>query len=241
MATRIDPGFPDLFDQEQPPERPRRQKSGRVLAWLGTLLILTGLGCLAYVGWELYGTSYVAKKEQAGVVAKVEEAWARGDGTQVKSKGAVVSALVRIPKFGEDYAVPLLDGTSVEALTGGYGHFEESADPGKKGNFAVAAHRITHGEPLRRMPELQPGDEVIIETPKATYTYVLDTGGDDLTVDFTAGWVLDEIPKNPKPGGVQPDQKQGQRLITLTTCAELFHTDDRLIAFGHLVDKEVRK
>ena len=30
--------------------------------------------------------------------------------------------------------------------------------------------------------------------------------------------------------------KKGQALITLTTCAELFHTDDRLIAFGILVD-----
>ena len=27
----------------------------------------------------------------------------------------------------------------------------------------------------------------------------------------------------------------GVRLITLTTCAELFHTDDRMAAFGHLV------
>ena len=33
----------------------------------------------------------------------------------------------------------------------------------------------------------------------------------------------------------------GPRLITLTTCAELFHTDDRMIAFGHLVDTEVKQ
>ena len=37
-----------------------------------------------------------------------------------------------------------------------------------------------------------------------------------------------------------PSQDDGQRLITLTTCSELFHTDDRLVAFGHLVDKEPR-
>jgi sortase A len=34
---------------------------------------------------------------------------------------------------------------------------------------------------------------------------------------------------------VQPRQQAGQRLITLTTCSELFHTDNRMIAFGHLV------
>ena len=35
-----------------------------------------------------------------------------------------------------------------------------------------------------------------------------------------------------------PEQRKGQRLITLTTCSELFHTDDRMISFGHLVKTE---
>jgi sortase A len=29
-------------------------------------------------------------------------------------------------------------------------------------------------------------------------------------------------------------------LLTLVTCAELFHTDARLVAFGHLVDDRPR-
>jgi sortase A len=40
---------------------------------------------------------------------------------------------------------------------------------------------------------------------------------------------------------VQPAQRPGQRLITLTTCSELFHTDNRMIAFGHLVDTEEKQ
>ena len=47
--------------------------------------------------------------------------------------------------------------------------------------------------------------------------------------------MIDKLPKNPH-GGVEPAQRPGQKLITLTTCAELFHTDNRMIAFGHLVD-----
>ncbi len=35
-----------------------------------------------------------------------------------------------------------------------------------------------------------------------------------------------------------PAQEPGQRLITLTTCSEIFHTDNRMIAFGHLVKAE---
>ena len=49
----------------------------------------------------------------------------------------------------------------------------------------------------------------------------------------------DEV-SDPVDGGVQPAQEDGQRLITLATCSELFHTDDRMIAFGHLVTTEPR-
>ena len=77
---------------------------------------------------------------------------------------------------------------------------------------------------------------MIVETAGATYTYRLDTNPNRLTVPFTAGWVIGPLPKNPEPGGVQPAQRRGQRLITLTTCSEIFHTDGRSIAFGHLVE-----
>jgi hypothetical protein len=67
------------------------------------------------------------------------------------------SALIRIPAFGKKYVVPVLEGTSSSVLTKGFGHFTRSADPGEVGNYALAAHRVTHGEPLRRMPELRAG------------------------------------------------------------------------------------
>jgi sortase A len=98
----------------------------------------------------------------------------------------------------------------------------------------VAAHRVTHGQPLRNMPDLRPGDKVIVETVDTTYTYVLDTNPNDLVIPFTGIWVLDALPHNPN-GGPEPAQKPDQRLITLTTCSEIFHTDNRMIAFGHLV------
>ena len=142
---------------------------------------------------------------------------------------------IRIPRFGRSYVVPVLEGVATEDLARGFGHFVESADPGQVGNYALAGHRVTHGEPLRRMPDLQPGDQVVVETVDATYVYRLDTNPEDLIVPFTGTWVLDPLPKNPDAGGPQPAQKKGQRLITLTTCSEIFHTDNRMIAFGHLV------
>jgi sortase A len=121
-------------------------------------------------------------------------------------------------------------------LARGFGHFADSADAGERGNYALAAHRVTHGEPLRDMPELRPGDEVIVETRTALHTYVLDTDPEELVVTFEDVWVVAPDPENPDPSGVAP--LDHPRLITLTTCAELFHTDNRMIAFGHLVSSE---
>jgi sortase A len=89
------------------------------------------------------------------------------------------------------------------------------------------------------MGSLDVGDLIVVETRDVVYTYVLDTAGDDLRVPFTAGWVVGAEPVNPDPAGVGPREDETE-LITLTTCAELFHTDDRLVAFGHLVSAKDR-
>lgn len=223
------------------------------------MLVVAGLSTGAYVAWQLWGTDVVAQRTHRALIDEAERAWGRpgepggsgepgdadeaggpaGEGRDdlVVTDHGTVSAVVRIPRFGADYEVPLLEGTADAELAAGFGRFTTGARPGDRGNFALAAHRVTHGEPLRDMPALQPGDEVVVETKAWTYTYLLDTGGSDLTVPFTAAWVLADEPRNPG-GGVQPPRGVGDRLITLTTCSELFRTDGRLVAFGHLARVE---
>lgn len=223
---------------------PARSRTSAWLGRLGALLVLAGLAVGAYVGWQVWGTNVVAQRTHDALVEDVERAWAGGDPgagpltRPVVTEHGRVSAIVRIPRFGDDYAVPVLEGTSDGVLAAGYGRFTAGAGPGGRGNFALAAHRVTHGEPLRDMPSLRAGDEVVVETARWTYTYVLDTGGDDLTVPLTATWVLNALPRNPDADGVGPAAEAGQRLITLTTCSELFHTEDRLVVFGHLAARE---
>jgi sortase A len=136
--------------------------------------------------------------------------------------------------------MPIQQGTSDNVLAEGYGHFEETVNAGEVGNYALAAHRITHGQPLRDMPSLRPGDAVVVETRTRSFTYRLDTDPNQLTVARDDVWVLDPLPRNPAAGEVQPAQREGQRLITLTTCSELFHTDKRMVAFGHLESSSPR-
>ncbi|WP_134768514.1 class E sortase [Nocardioides sp. 1609] len=221
---------------EAPPTRRRRRGWS---FWLGLALVLTGLSLLGWVAWQMYGTNIVSQKRHQETVDALHRTWDDPTGaTDVETDQGRAAAVLRVPAFGDDYAVPVLQGVADDALASGMGHFEDSAQPGEVGNYALAGHRVTHGEPLRDMPELEAGDELVVETRDAVYTYVLDTGGEELRVPFTADWVLAPVPVNPD-GGVGPDP-QAERLITLTTCAELFHTDDRLIAFGHLESVEKR-
>lgn len=213
----------DLVDAPAHLDPPRRRRRG-VGFWLGLGMLLAGLAILAWILWEFFGTNIVAQRDQHKNVQLFEQG----------SRLTDAEALIRIPRFGKGYVVPVYAGVSTDVLARGFGHFDHTADPGRVGNYALAAHRITHGQPLRDMPDLRPGDRVIVITHEARYVYRLDTNPNDLVVPFTSIWVIQPDPTNPFPGGVQPPRRY-HRLITLTTCSELFHTDNRMIAFGHLV------
>ncbi len=195
--------------------------------WVGLLLVLAGVSTLSWAGYQFYGTNIVAHGKHKQAVSDVRERWRAGETVSERPEGDV-RAVLHIPRFGADWEVPIIDSVSEDALAAGVGRFVDNAPVGALGNYALAAHRVTHGEPFRNLTELVAGDEVVVETQRSVYTYVLDTDGDAHRVSFTDTWVLDDRPV------VLPSN----RIITLTTCAELFHTDDRLAVFGHLVSKE---
>jgi sortase A len=194
--------------------------------WVGLVLVLTGVSTLSWAGWQFYGTNLVAQGKHEQAVSDVRERWRAGAPVSERREGDV-SAVLRIPRFGEDWEKPIIDSVSEDALAAGVGRFVDNAQVGAVGNYALAAHRVTHGEPFRNLTELVEGDKVVIETQSYVYTYVLDTDGAAHRVPFTDTWVLDD----------RPIELLSRRIITLTTCAELFHTDDRLAVFGHLVSK----
>jgi sortase A len=208
-----------------------RRAGATILA--GTGLIACGLVIVMYLTWQLVVTDWIAHRRYDTQNTALRDEWERGRSTTDEGNGRV-GAIIRIPRFGADYEVPLLEGTSTAALASGIGHVEGTAAPGEAGNFVIAAHRITHGAPFRDMPDLDAGDKIVVETRDTVYTYELDTAGDALSVSDEDTWVTGELPDNPDPGGIEPRQRSGRRVLTMLTCAELFHTDERLVAFGHL-------
>jgi sortase A len=207
----------------------------RITFWLGCGLIAAGIAVLAWVAWQFWGTNWQSEQRQEEVSSALADGWSDGQDV-VRTDFGNATAILHIPKFGEDFSVPVLEGSTDEVLAAGVGHMDDTAEAGAEGNYVLAGHRVTHGQPFADLPELEPGDEVIVETRAATYTYVLDTGGEDLVIPFTETWVLDPRPVNPREGGTQPPEDAGASLITLLTCSEIFHTDNRSVLFGHLVD-----
>lgn len=238
----------DVAGSERTP-RGRRPRGGvSALTALGVLLLVAGLGCLGWVAWQYVGTNVTSEKAFHEETSQLRERWSQpAEGADPAEPGSTEGggeltptvvpgdaiALLRIPAFGADYEVPILSGTDLSILNRGVGHYTGTADPGQIGNFAIAGHRITHGEPFSRLLELQAGDQVVVETRTAIYTYVMDGSPGNLTVDDTQTWVLD-------PDPVNRDDEATTAMLTLTTCQDLFRSPDRSVGFAHLA-KTVEK
>lgn len=203
---------------------------------LGELLITAGLVLLLFVAYQLVWTNVEAHRAQDRVADQIREGWDRpagstgagGDGPRTRGPRAADFgrgfAFVRIPRLGADYSVPVVEGISLDVLARGVGHYPDTAMPGEVGNFAVAGHRATNGEPFANLDRLRPGDLVIVETRRSWLSYVVDESS---IVRPTDTWVIDPVPG-------KPDAVPRDRLITLTTCNPRWASYERLIISGHL-------
>ena len=119
-------------------------------------------------------------------------------------------AVLRVPRFGRDFAPVIVEGVSQAALAKGPGHFPETALPGEPGNFAVAGHRTGWGQPFSKLPERRKGDTIAIEWKRTTYSYRVTHSK---VVEPSDVGVLLPVPGKP---GARPDKAR----ITLITCTD---------------------
>ncbi|MDJ1131624.1 class E sortase [Streptomyces iconiensis] len=139
-------------------------------------------------------------------------------------------AVMYIPRFGRDWSRPVLQNTGEQTLRKGLGHYSRTAGLGQKGNFAVAGHRRTYGDPFKDFPQLRSGDPVVVTDGATWYTYTI-TKRPYRTLPSDTG-VLNSVP-SPLDKGVAPFSKPG-RYLTLTTCDPEWGSSHRLIAWAHL-------
>ncbi|MBA4862888.1 class E sortase [Streptomyces sp. PSKA54] len=134
-------------------------------------------------------------------------------------------AVMYIPRLGFTWNKPVLEGTKTETLKRGLGHYAGTAQLGQKGNFAVAGHRRTYGDPFKDFPKLRPGDAVVLTDGTTWFTYRIDTKPYKTLPSDIA--VIDPVPR--KSGYDRPG-----RYLTLTTCEPEWGHSHRLIVWAHL-------
>ncbi|MEV7567572.1 class E sortase [Streptomyces tanashiensis] len=170
----------------------------------------------------------VAEGEPSGVPSSGPPA--RASASSVPSSSAAF-AVLRIPRLG--LTVPVAEGVSKRSvLDKGYaGHYPGTGGPGSVGNFALAGHRNTHGEPFRYINRLRDGDEIFVRTRARTYLYRVDrvlpsTSPRDVGV-------IRGVPRSlvkPSYGYSAPGA-----YLTLTTCTPEFSSAYRLVVWAKLV------
>ncbi|WP_371598088.1 class E sortase [Streptomyces sp. NBC_00564] len=240
--------------------RRRQAIRRRTLWTGGELLVTLGVVLLLLVAHQLWWTNRQAQHNAAREVQALEREWGtatpsapgaapsaaptEGAGQEapggerqsaVNSTGTHPSwsqayAILTIPRLG--LRVPVAEGVSKQGvLNKGYvGHYKDTQQPGQAGNFALAGHRNTHGEPFRYINRLKRGDEISVETEAALYTYTVDK-----TLPQTSagdGGVIGTVPRStarPAYGYSEPGY-----YITLTTCTPEYTSKYRLVVWGKL-------
>ncbi|MGW0967560.1 class E sortase [Streptomyces sp. NPDC002516] len=203
---------------------------------VGEVFITTGVLMLLFVTYQLWWSNVRAHQQAGSEASSLQQDWANGKrnpGTFSPGQGF---AILHIPKL--DVVAPIAEGTSkTDVLDRGMvGHYGEAplktAMPNAKtGNFALAGHRNTHGEPFRYINRLKPGDEIVVETQDDYYVYKMTSILPVTSPSNTS--VLDPVPKG--SGFTAPG-----RYITLTTCTPEFTSKYRMIVWGKMVEDRPR-
>jgi sortase A len=190
-----------------------------------------------FIAYQLWFTNQVSESQAVAISDELREGLkapsfaTESPVIEVKVSGQpyTVSSigLVYIPRLKNDvWATPILVGVGHRELSLGVGYYPGAAMPGETGNFAIAGHRATNGEPFARFENLKAGDQVFIQTRAGWFEYRLL---ENKKIPDSATWVLDAQPKGIELGSTQ--------LITLTTCDPRWNSTRRWAWWGVLVSQ----
>ncbi|MGI5456300.1 class E sortase [Streptomyces sp. CA-249302] len=215
-----------------------RKPSAGVLASraIGEVFITTGVLMLLFVSYQLWWTNVRAHAQADKETNSLQQDWASGKRAPGEFEPGQGFAILHIPKL--DVVVPIAEGVSNKKVLdkGMVGHYSEGAlktamPSAKTGNFALAGHRNTHGEPFRYINRLKAGDEVVVETQDEYYVYKMTS-----MLPVTSPSNTSVIAPIPKGSGFTT----AGRYITLTTCTPEYTSKYRLIVWGKMVEERPR-
>lgn len=214
---------------------------------VGELLITAGTILMLFVAWQVFindplvgarqqkeAAQYQSDTNEAvGETEVIEETVTFDEPSKTLKQGKVFGKMY-IPRFGNDYVRLLGQGTmqKITLNTVGVGHYLRTQWPGEVGNFAVAAHRTSHGAPFSDVDKLRDGDRIYVETNKSWFTYQYRQ---TKIVKPTEVGVINKIPQG-MTGAVA-----GGKYLTLTSCHPKWSNDERIIVWLEQVEERPRQ
>ena len=141
-------------------------------------------------------------------------------------EGGEAVARIVIPAIKMDEIV--VEGTDVDALRKGPGHYSWTPMPGQPGNASIAGHRTTYGAPFANIGNLRPGDRITVQTAQGEFIYEV------LAQDSpTKGYLI------VSPDRVDLLRDKGNNLLTLTSCHPRFSNRQRIVVQAKLLGDPV--
>jgi sortase A len=205
------------------------------------LCITAGALIVLFVAYVLFWTGVQADHVMDDQIDQLQDQWSKeavrptrgpGDSGATRAPAPPTSyqngkpfAIMYIPRLGFTWNKPILENTATNTLKKGLGHYAHTARLGQKGNFAVAGHRRTYGDPFKDFPRLRRGDAVVLTDGTTWFTYRIDKGPYKTVPSEIE--VIDPVPR--KSGYTRPG-----RYLTLTTCDPEWGHSHRLIVWAHL-------
>jgi sortase A len=166
---------------------------------LGTLLLVVGLGVLAwaatvYLWKDPFTTAYTAYEQRRlesqldrqfsgwepvrqpaqptkPVASRPPRADVRREARRYRLAAGEGDAIAKLAVPRLDLDAVVVNGTSAGDLRRGPGRHLETFMPGERELVYIAGHRTTYGAPLGEIDRLRPGDRISLELPYASFEY----------------------------------------------------------------------
>jgi sortase A len=206
----------------------------RVVRGIGNVFIVLGLTMLLFVGYELIGTSIITNHHQAALAAIFDDELPRiapsvsVTPTQTakpkpkpKYTGPQPVARMTIPRLGPTWSRIVVEGTSLDSLAYGPGHYTRTPLPGQPGTVGIACHRTGWGSPCINLDWMRPGDLIYLDTKAGRYTYRVTH---IRQVEAKDSWVLNGDPAS-----------TATYRFALTTCTPKYTSLHRLVIWSDQV------
>ena len=213
-----------------------------MLRFVASVLITSGILMLADAGltlaWQEPVSAFFAAREQSrlgheldvdarGVVAneKLQVAAIRnlrrrlarlGELERHRARKGQAIGRIKLPTLGRKYVV--VQGTDLDTLRKGPGHYPATRFPGERGTVAIAGHRTTYLAPFRTIDDLKKGDHIVLAMPYGTFTYAVER---TQVVSPDATWITRRV--------------RGEDRLVLSACHPLYSASHRIVAFARLI------